>query len=179
MKKINVCGTSINALKGSRKTRDTNKQRVFDELLKHGDEGLTTKEVEILVGDPDADSRVWELIKSGWVVRTDRKKRNPGKRGDGTGAVATIIIVPKQVRKTGNPILLAAKSFRRKAGSKSEVRYEQAKAHVISAAKEWASSLVNCTNERDVPKNIPLHYKSMVGILEALNKLEQLERKRG
>ena len=114
MSKINVRSTSIDALKNiSRKRLAEKQQHVFNVLIKHGDEGLTTKEIEILTGDPHTDSRVWELVKSGWIVRTDRKKRNPGPLGIGNGAVASIIIVPKHVREGGEPIPILSRQTQR------------------------------------------------------------------
>ena len=96
--KIKMQSTSLQALKGMSKKKLGYYQRlVFNELMKHGDEGQTAKEIELTLKYNYTDSRVNELVAMGWIVRTDRKKINP------TGASATILIVPKHIRKGGAP----------------------------------------------------------------------------
>lgn len=134
--KIKMQGTSLQALKGMSKKKLGYYQRlVFDELMKHGDEGQTAKEIELTLNYNYTDSRVNELVAMGWIVRTDRKKINP------TGASATVLIVPKYVRNGRDPIPLHDfKKFRNTRQSKDKVRYEKAKTVVVCIAREWAKA---------------------------------------
>lgn len=86
--------TSIQALRKITKIKTERQQRVFDELLKHGDKGLTSNEIETLIKDRRANSRVVELRTAGWIETTSRKRNNPGTKGTGF-----IHIVPKRLRK--------------------------------------------------------------------------------
>ena len=96
--------TSVEALRKMVKTKTEDQQKVFDELIKHGDKGLTSNEIEKLVKDRRANSRVCELRAAGWIETTSEKRRNRGRRGPGTGGSAFVHIVPLYVRKTGLPI---------------------------------------------------------------------------
>ena len=97
--------TSLKALKGiSKKKLSESQQRAFDELIKHGDSGLTTRQLEMRVKDRSVDARVNELIKAGWIVRTDRERRNPPTKPNKIGALASILIVPKNVRDGHDPV---------------------------------------------------------------------------
>ena len=98
--------TSIETLRKITKAKAITKkqQKVFDELLKHGDKGLTSNEVEARTGDRRASSRLRELKLVGWVLETPRLRRNDGENGPGTGGTANILIIPKHVRKGGDPI---------------------------------------------------------------------------
>ena len=103
--KIKSRSTSLKALKGiSKKKLSESQQRAFDELIKHGDSGLTTRQLEMRVKDRSVDARVNELIKAGWFVRTDRERRNPPTKPNKIGALASIIIVPKNVRDGHDPV---------------------------------------------------------------------------
>ena len=105
--KIKTRSTSLKALKGiSKKKLSESQQRAFDELIKHGDSGLTTRQLEMRVKDRSVDARVNELIKAGWIVRTDRERRNPPTKPNKIGALASIIIVPKNVRDGHDPVPL-------------------------------------------------------------------------
>ena len=103
--KIKSRSTSLKALKGiSKKKLSESQQRAFDELIKHGDSGLTTRQLEMRVKDRSVDARVNELIKAGWIVRTDRERRNPPTKPNKIGALASILIVPKNVRDGYDPV---------------------------------------------------------------------------
>ena len=96
--------TSIEALWKMVKTKTADQQKIFDELIKHKDKGLTSNEIEMLVKNRRANSRVAELVKAGWVKTTSKKRRNSGRRGPGTGGTAFIHIVPAHVRNGGLPV---------------------------------------------------------------------------
>lgn len=103
--KIKSRSTSLKALKNiSKKKLSEHQQRAFDELIKHGDTGLTTRQLEMRVKDRSVDARVNELIKAGWFVRTDQERRNPPTEPNKIGALASIIIVPKSVRDGHDPV---------------------------------------------------------------------------
>ena len=91
--------TSIEALHTITKTKKYRQQVVFDELIKHGDKGLTSNELEILVKDRHADSRVNELRALGRIKTTLIKRPNPGTKGSGF-----IHIVPLHIREGKDPI---------------------------------------------------------------------------
>lgn len=104
MKTLNGTDTSAEALRKMTKAKTKDQQIVFDELKKHGDKGLTSNELEKLVKNRRANSRVVELRNAGWIETTSEKRRNHGRRGPGTGGAAFVHIVPLAVRKSGLPI---------------------------------------------------------------------------
>ena len=97
-----VQSTSVEALR--RLNKSPQEQAIFDLLVKHGNTGLTANEIENLTKNRRASSRIYDMKKAGWIVQTDQKKRNDGKRGPGTGGVAFLLIVPKYVREGMDPL---------------------------------------------------------------------------
>lgn len=114
MKALNGTDTSAEALRKMTKAKTKDQQIVFDELKKHGDKGLTSNELEKLVKDRRANSRVVELRAAGWIETTSEKRRNHGRRGPGTGGSAFVHIVPLYVRKTGLPVVPKSSKSKKK-----------------------------------------------------------------
>jgi hypothetical protein len=96
--------TSLEAFASIRPITGFREKRIFEELKKHGDVGLTGTEIELRLVMRDASSRINSLVKRGWLVRTPEKRRNPPKEPGRRGALARILIVPKHVRDGGTPL---------------------------------------------------------------------------
>ena len=81
--------------------RASYKQRIFQEILAAGDEGLTSKEAELRtkISHENASARANELLQAGLLVRTGQERLNP------SGQPAEILMVPKNVREGEPPVL--------------------------------------------------------------------------
>ena len=96
---------SIEALRKLGKARSVDQERVFKQILKRGDKGLTSNEIEVIIEKimpgkgRRSNSRTDELRAMGWIITSSKKRRNHN-----TGGTASIHIVPISVRKTGVPI---------------------------------------------------------------------------
>lgn len=70
------------------------RQKIVDLVDAQEGRGLTGKEIENQLGMRSASSRINEMVRDGWLIRTHNLRRNPTSRGPETGPRATILITP-------------------------------------------------------------------------------------
>lgn len=88
---------SAAALQATRKTAEADKQQILAFLKAEGNRGFTGREIELTLNMRSASSRIYDMVQAGWLIRTDQKRRNPGKDGTPeTGSWATLLITPDE-----------------------------------------------------------------------------------
>ena len=86
---------STSALRGAQKIFKADYQKIVALVDAEEGRGLTGKEIELILNMRSASSRIHEMVRDGWLIRTKLRRRNPGRDGTPeTGSWASILTTP-------------------------------------------------------------------------------------